>query len=88
MGVSTEESDQIVLDHHQADLSQETKALLDFALKLAGRRSDIGNEDIDKLRGHGFTEKHTLEAVVVTALNNFLNTLQMGLGTTPDVKPR
>ena len=88
MGVSMEESDQIVLDHHEADLSKETKALLDFVLKLAVRRSSIGNEDIANLRAHGFTEEHILETVAVTALNNFLNTLQMGLGTTPDVKPR
>jgi RNA polymerase sigma-70 factor (ECF subfamily) len=88
MGVSMEESDQIVLDHHEADLSMETKTLLDFVLKLAVRRSSIGSEDIANLRSHGFTEEHILETVAVTALNNFLNTLQMGLGTTPDVKPR
>jgi len=88
MGVSMEESDQIVLDHNEADLSKETKALLDFVLKLAARRSRISSEDIANLRGHGFTEEHILETVAVTALNNFLNTLQMGLGTTPDVKPR
>jgi len=88
MGVSMEESDQIVLDHNEADLSKETKALLDFVLKLAARRSSISSEDIANLRGHGFTEEHILETVAVTALNNFLNTLQMGLGTTPDVKPR
>lgn len=87
MGVSMEESDQIVLNHHEADLSKETKALLDFVLKLALRRS-ITSEDIANLRGHGFAEEHILETVAVTALNNFLNTLQMGLGTTPDVKPR
>jgi RNA polymerase sigma-70 factor (ECF subfamily) len=88
MGLSREEADQIALDHHEADLPKETKALLDFALKLAGRRFRIGSEDIDELIGHGFTEEHILETVAVTALNNFLNTLQMGLGTTPDVKPR
>ena len=88
MGVSMEEADQIALDHHEADLPKETKALLDFALKLAGRRFRISSEDIDELIGHGFTEEHILETVAVTALNNFLNTLQMGLGTTPDVKPR
>jgi RNA polymerase sigma-70 factor (ECF subfamily) len=88
MGVSMEESDQIAVDHHQADLSEANKALLDFALKLAVRPLEFGREEIDRLLTSGFTEEHILEAVVVTAFNNFINTLQMGLGTTPDVEPR
>ena len=39
------------------------------------------------LRCLHFTEEQILETVAVTALNKFFNTLQMGLGTTPDVKP-
>jgi RNA polymerase sigma-70 factor (ECF subfamily) len=87
-GVSMEESDQIAVDHHQADLSAENKGLLDFSVKLAIRPAEFGRDDVDRLRRDGFTEEHILEAVVVTALNNFINTVQMGLGTTPDVKPR
>jgi RNA polymerase sigma-70 factor (ECF subfamily) len=88
MGVPAEESDQIAVDHHQADLSEANKALLDFVLRLTRHPSDFGREDIDRLRSCGFSETHILEAVVVTALNNFINTLQMGLGTTPDVEAR
>jgi RNA polymerase sigma-70 factor (ECF subfamily) len=87
MGVSMEESDQIAIDHHQADLSAANKGLLDFALKLTVRPSEFHSDDIDSLRRHGFSEKHILEAVVTTGLNNFFNTLQMGLGTNPDVEP-
>jgi RNA polymerase sigma-70 factor (ECF subfamily) len=87
IGVSMEESDQIALDHHQANLSQADKQLLDFALKLTTRPAEINRDDIDSLRRADFTEEQILEAVAVTALNNFFNTLQMGLGTTPDVEP-
>jgi RNA polymerase sigma-70 factor (ECF subfamily) len=87
-GVSMEDADQIAVDHNQADLSPGDKRLLDFSLKLAIRPSEFGRDDIDRLLRDGFTEEHILEAVVVTALNNFINTVQMGLGTTPDVKPR
>lgn len=86
-GLSMEESDQIAVDHHQADLSKADKTLLDFALKLTVRPSDIGQDDIDSLRRDDFTEEQILETVAVTALNNFFNTLQMGLGTTPDTEP-
>jgi RNA polymerase sigma-70 factor (ECF subfamily) len=82
-----EESDQIAVDHHQANLSKANKTLLDFALKLTSRPSQVGQDDIDSLRRDDFTEEQILETVAVTALNNFFNTLQMGLGTTPDTEP-
>jgi alkylhydroperoxidase family enzyme len=44
-------------------------------------------EDVVKLRTLGFTEEQILECEVVTALNNFSNALQMGLGIEPDFEP-
>jgi len=88
LGIPSEESDQIAVDHHQSNLSEADRALLDFALKLGVRPVEFRREDIDWLRGHGFTEEHILESVVMTALTNFLNTVQMGLGTVPDFEPR
>jgi RNA polymerase sigma-70 factor (ECF subfamily) len=88
LGMPPEESDQIVVDHHQSDLSEADRALLDFALKLGVRPAEFSREDTDFLRSYGFTEVQILEFVVMTALTNFLNTLQMGLGTVPDFEPR
>jgi RNA polymerase sigma-70 factor, ECF subfamily len=88
LGIPSEESDQIAVDHHQSNLSEADKALADFALKLAVRPAEFCQEDIHQLRIHGFTEEQILESVVMTALTNFLNTLQMGLGTVPDFEPR
>lgn len=88
LGVSEEDSDRVVVDHHRAGLSAADEALLDFALKLALRPSEMKREDLEALRGRGFSETQVLEAVVMTALTQFLNTLQMGLGTNPDVPPR
>lgn len=88
MGVSVSQSDQIAIDHHLADLSKADVALLDFTLKLTARPLEFCRDDIEALRNHGFTDKHILEAGVVVALNNFFNTLQMGLGTIPDIEPR
>ena len=87
MGVPADDSDQIAVDHHQTRLSAADKALLDFALKLAVRSLEMGREDIELLRRHAFTEEQILEAVVMISLTSFLNTLQMGLGTTPDFAP-
>jgi len=88
MGVSMEESDQIAADHHQAELSEADKRLLDFALKLTARPSEFDGEDIELLRRQGLSEEQIIEAVAATGLNNFFNTLQMGLGITPDFETR
>ena len=87
LGMPPEEGDQIAVDHHQSGLSEADMALLDFAVKLGTRASEFSFEDIVKLQKFGFTEEQILECEVVTALNNFANTLQMGLGIEPDFEP-
>jgi RNA polymerase sigma-70 factor (ECF subfamily) len=88
-GASLEESDQIVENHHHSGISVADKALLDETRKLAAlsARSDC-QFDAEALRTHGFTEPQIVEAVVVSGLANFLNTLQAGVGAVPDFPPR
>jgi uncharacterized peroxidase-related enzyme len=66
-GLTFEESDQIAVDHHQANLSKANKMLLDFVIKLTSRPSAVGQDDIDSLRREDFTEEQILETVGVTA---------------------
>ena len=87
LGLSAEEADQIAVDHHLSNLSKADIALLDFAVKLGTRFSEFSREDAAKLRTLGFGQEQILESIVVTALNNFSNTLQMGLGIEPDFAP-
>lgn len=87
LGVPEDVSDQIAIDHRFADLPAADKALLDFALKLARRPAEFSREDVEGLREAGLTDEQILEAVVMTALTMFLNTLQMGLGAVPDFEP-
>jgi RNA polymerase sigma-70 factor (ECF subfamily) len=84
LGFSAEEADQIAVDYRLSNLSKADMALLDFAVKLGTRFSEYSPEDARKLASFGFTQKQILEGAVVTALNNFANTLQMGLGIEPD----
>lgn len=87
LGLSAEEADQIAVDYRLSNLSKADVALLDFAFKLGTRFSDFCPEDPAKLASFGFTREQILEAAVVTALNNFANTIQMGLGIEPDFEP-
>jgi RNA polymerase sigma-70 factor (ECF subfamily) len=84
LGMSAEEGDQIAVDHQGSDLPETDRALLDFAVKLGTQGSGFSRKDVVKLRRLGFSEEQILECAVVTALNNFSNTLQMGLGIKPD----
>jgi RNA polymerase sigma-70 factor (ECF subfamily) len=88
LGVPADTSDQIAVDHRRSGLSEADKALLDAALKLAVRPQEFGESDTRLLRAHGFSDRQVLEAIVMAGLTNFLNTLQMGLGTAPDFRPR
>jgi RNA polymerase sigma-70 factor, ECF subfamily len=87
LGMSSEEGDQIAVDHHGANLSKADAAMLDFAVKLGTRGREFCREDVAKLQALGLTDEQILECEVVTALNNFANTLQMGLGIEPDFEP-
>src|SRR6266567_3802956 len=84
LGISPEDADKIAVDHRHAGLAAADTALLDFALKLALEPSGFGAQDLEPLRRHGVTGEQILEAVAMTALTNFLNTLQFGLGAKLD----
>ena len=87
LGLPAEEADQIAVDYHHASLPEQDKAMLDFAVKLGARFPEFSRPDILRLQELGFTDQQIVECIAVTALNNFINTLQMGLGVEPDFEP-
>jgi RNA polymerase sigma-70 factor, ECF subfamily len=87
LGLPAEEGDQIAVDHHLSSLSEADKALLDFAIKLGTRFCEFSLNDVDRVRAAGFSDPQILECEVVTALNNFANFLQAGLGIEHDFAP-
>ena len=87
LGMPSEEGDQIAVDYNESNLAEADRALLDFAVKLGTHGPEFSREDVVRLRAFGFREEQILECEVVTALNNFANTLQMGLGIEPDFEP-
>jgi RNA polymerase sigma-70 factor (ECF subfamily) len=58
--------------------------LLDFAVKLASRPSEISLTDVDQLRAIGFSDEQILECIALTALSSYINTIRIGLGVEPD----
>jgi RNA polymerase sigma-70 factor (ECF subfamily) len=78
------EPEQIALDHTVADIPASDKALLDFAVKLNNRPTEVNRSDIESLRRHGFSEVHIQETVLMVGFTKFANYVAFGLGTVPD----
>jgi RNA polymerase sigma-70 factor (ECF subfamily) len=87
LGMPAERIRGIIEDPRTAGLPRADEALLDYALRLDRHPTWIGREDVDRLRGLGFTDEQVLEANLVTALTDFLCTLSTGLGVAPDFEP-
>jgi RNA polymerase sigma-70 factor (ECF subfamily) len=88
LGVAVEASDEIVNDLGSASIVPADRALLDEVRKL--NCTNPGKDDRFRdgaLESHGFTKPQIVEAIVVAAFANFLNTLQSGLGVFPDFPP-
>jgi len=88
LGVPPEVSDQVALDPGGSTLAGPEKILLETARTLATRPPEPGEAGAAALRAAGFSDPQILEAVATASLANFLNTLQVGLGTAPDFRPR
>jgi RNA polymerase sigma-70 factor (ECF subfamily) len=88
LGVPLETSDRIAQDHRLAGLDAADVALLDFTLRLAADPAVFGAGDWATLRSRGFKDEQIIEAVAMTGLTKFLNTVQFGIGAVPDFEPR
>jgi RNA polymerase sigma-70 factor, ECF subfamily len=88
LGVKPEQSQQVTIDHREANLPVPDVVLLDFARKLAAEPQAFTVLDVESLRKSSFTDEQILEAVLMVGLTQLLNCIQMGLGTESDFKPR
>ncbi len=61
-------ADQLAVDPSQADLSERQKAMIDFAIKLAVKPSEVAEADHEQLRDHGFSEDDIWDIGAITAL--------------------
>ena len=50
-------ADQVAANYRKADITPRQKAMLAFALKVALRSAEIGDDDFGALRAHGFSEE-------------------------------
>jgi uncharacterized peroxidase-related enzyme len=61
-------ADQVAIDYRTADTTPRQRAMLDFAVKLAGRPQTITDSDFTRLRSLGFDDEDIWDIGAVTAL--------------------
>jgi len=70
----------IMHDYTQAALDDQTRGILDFAVKLTEDPSGSKKADLEHLRSLGLSEQQILSTVLITCVFNFMNRLADGLG--------
>jgi uncharacterized peroxidase-related enzyme len=74
----------IARDWRTADLSEADEALCRFAEKLTSDQHDMGQDDVDELRDHGFDDRAVHDATQVVAYFNYITRVADALGVEPE----
>ena len=61
-------ADQLATNPTKADLSERERAIVEFALRVAGDSASITDDDIAAMRGKGFTDDEIWDIGAITAL--------------------
>ncbi|HEY4028059.1 MAG TPA: peroxidase-related enzyme [Candidatus Dormibacteraeota bacterium] len=61
-------ADQVAIDWRKADVTERQRAMLAFAVKLAVEPARVEEEDLETLRGHGFSDEDIWDIGAITAL--------------------
>ena len=70
-------------DYRNAELDPQTRAMLDYAMKLTVSPADVHHEDFKRLEEAGLSQQQILSTVLVTCAFNFMTRLADGLGVEP-----
>ena len=70
----------VMHDYTKADLDPQTRAMLDFAVKLTRKPVSMQESDVQMLRVLGLSDEQILSVVLITCAFNFMTRLADGLG--------
>jgi uncharacterized peroxidase-related enzyme len=74
-------ADQVAVNHLKADITPRQRAMLDFAMKVCLRSSEVGDDDYAALRVHGFDDEDIWDIAAITAFfglsNRMANVISM-----------
>ncbi|MEC8153924.1 MAG: peroxidase-related enzyme, partial [Pseudomonadota bacterium] len=80
-------ADQIAINHRKAPISERQKAMLDFALKVAGPDSHAVDEaDFTKLEAAGFSREDIWDIAAITGFYGLSNRMANVIGMMPNAE--
>lgn len=71
---------QLKEDYTKANIDAKTRAMLEYAVRLTIKPSNITDEEINILRNHGCIDREILDVCQITSYFNFVNRMAEGLG--------
>jgi len=77
-------SDQIATNFRYAEISERQKAMLDFAVAVTNRSSELGEDDFKILHDHGFTDEDIWDIGAISAFFAMSNRLASMLALRPN----
>ena len=75
---------QVAVNYRKADVTPRQKAMLDFAIKVAGRSHDIEEMDYEALKQHGFSDDDAWDIAAIAALFAMSNRLANAFSIRPN----
>jgi uncharacterized peroxidase-related enzyme len=76
--------DRITLDYRRAGLTERTRAMLDYVVKITRTPVDCSEADIERLRALGFSDQAIFDIAEIAAMFNFTNRLASATGMLPN----
>jgi uncharacterized peroxidase-related enzyme len=74
----------VVADYRAAGLPDEEVAMMDFAGLVARDPNAVTAADVERLRGHGFTDAEIFEIVLIVCARRFFSGVLSAVGAEPD----
>jgi uncharacterized peroxidase-related enzyme len=71
-------------DHRNAGLPERDVAMLDYAERVIAEAHRISQDDIDRLRGHGFSDREICDIALCAALRSFISKFADATGAAPE----
>jgi uncharacterized peroxidase-related enzyme len=68
-------ADQIAVNYRKADITPRQRAMLDFGMKVSMQAYEVGDSDIEILKGHGFSEDDVWDIAAIAAFFGMSNRL-------------
>lgn len=77
-------ADQVAVNHRKAPLSDRQRAMLEFAMKVSQHSAEVGADDIDALRHHGFDDEDIWDIGAIAAFFALSNRMANLTGMLPN----